>query len=108
MPRSLEINLALLNYYFRSKEKTLSNSSLLESLRILCCYSKSFINDPDSSFEDKLDFMVEPIFTRLLINEDIPMFILSESEAIPMLLLKVIMRIRLMIDSVFIHQLQNK
>jgi AcrR family transcriptional regulator len=101
------INLALLNYYFRSKEK-LFELIMMEALTGFFAVLKSIINDPDSSFEDKLDLLVDTYITRLLVNEDIPMFILSEIRSNPKALLKVINAERLMIDSVFIHQLQKQ
>lgn len=101
------INLALLNYYFRSKEN-LFDLIMMEALTGFFAVLKSIINDSDSSFEEKLDLLIDTYITRLLLNEDIPIFILTEIRSNPEALLKVINPKRLMIDSIFIQQLQNQ
>ncbi len=71
------INLALLNYYFRSKQK-LFNIIMFDALKIFLSSIYNVINDTDLSFEEKLASISSNYIDTLLINPEIPLFILSE------------------------------
>ncbi len=71
------INLALLNYYFRSKQK-LFNIIMLESLKIFFNSIKIVIDDKTLLFEEKLTRITSNYIDTLLVNPEIPLFILSE------------------------------
>lgn len=71
------INLALLNYYFRSKEK-LFNIIMLESMQGFVGVIKNIFNSEDTSFEEKIEILINRYIDHLLKNPDLPLFILSE------------------------------
>lgn len=76
------INLALLNYYFRSKEK-LFQLVMVEKLQQLFSVVLSMVNNDELSLEQKLDTLVENYIDLLIENPDLPIFILSEIRANP-------------------------
>lgn len=71
------INLSLVNYYFRSKEK-LFEQIMTENINSL--FDKVFpvLNDEKTSLEDKFSFIAEHYISLLLENPDLPKFIVSE------------------------------
>ena len=71
------INLALLNYYFRSKEK-LFDIIILESLQEFRQFMLVAFNDEKTSLESKIETMVCNYIDLLIDQPDIPLFILSE------------------------------
>ncbi len=71
------VNLALLNYYFRSKEK-LFDIIMAETLEIFFESLASVFNDQNSTLEEKIDLLVEKYLELLKTQPDIPGFILSE------------------------------
>jgi AcrR family transcriptional regulator len=71
------INLALLNYYFRSKEK-LFDIIILESLHEFRQFIMEVLNDEKTSLENKIETMVSNYIDLLIDQPDIPLFILSE------------------------------
>jgi len=71
------INLALLNYYFRSKEK-LFQQIMEESLHIFFSTVLPTLANPKVPLKDKVPFFVENHTEMLIANPDLPVFILSE------------------------------
>jgi len=71
------INIALLNYYFRSKEK-LFEIIMLETLTDFYEEVAGVFNDESSDFRAKLELLVNKYITLLLKDDNIPFFILSE------------------------------
>jgi AcrR family transcriptional regulator len=71
------INLALLNYYFRSKEK-LFEIVMLEKMQKLFGNIVPIINNPVTSLDEKIHTMVEIYYKVLSENQDLPLFVLSE------------------------------
>lgn len=71
------INLALLNYYFRSKEKlfqlimTETMSGFLQRLGLV-------FNDAETSLEQKIELIAEAYIDQILEEPEIPLFLLSE------------------------------
>lgn len=76
------INLALLNYYFRSKEK-LFDLIMLETLQGFLKSITMIFNEETTSLEQKLEIMVSSYIDMLTANPDIPLFLLSELRANP-------------------------
>lgn len=71
------INLALLNYYFKSKEN-LFKIIVMEKFTQLFGQLTPIISDANVSLDDKIKTLVE-YYTELLIeNEDLPIFVLNE------------------------------
>ena len=71
------LNLALLNYYFRSKEK-LFEIIMLEKVQKLFGILAPLVNDPVTSLEEKVDRLTANYFAMLMENPDLPLFVLSE------------------------------
>lgn len=71
------INLALLNYYFRSKDNLFS-IVMLESMQQFMKGVIGILNKEELSLYEKVDHLVEHYMSLLLSNPDLPMFILSE------------------------------
>ncbi|SHG45735.1 TetR/AcrR family transcriptional regulator [Pedobacter caeni] len=76
------INLALLNYYFRSKEK-LFDLVMMESLQKFMMGVKDILNDVNSSLTEKISLLASHYIDLLKANADLPLFILSEIRANP-------------------------
>jgi AcrR family transcriptional regulator len=100
------INLALLNYYFRSKEK-LFEIIMLETLQQFMGSMKSIISDETTSLDEKLHLLVERYIDWLSANPEIPLFILSELRANPAHLLEHLQPQRLIAGSPLIRQYQE-
>ncbi len=76
------INLALLNYYYRSKEK-LFEIIMAESLKQLFSKLVGILNNPTTSLSEKIDTTVNLYIDLLKKNPNIPLFIMSEIQANP-------------------------
>lgn len=71
------INLALLNYYFRSKKK-LFDQIMTESLHSFLGLIFKILSDPNTSVREKLHGFVNQYIDMLQSNPHLPVFILSE------------------------------
>ena len=76
------INLALLNYYFRSKEK-LFEMVMAESFHKLFVSIRSVIVDNDMTLSQKIDAIVATYTDMLIENPNLPIFVLGEIQANP-------------------------
>ncbi len=76
------INLALLNYYYRSKEKLFA-IIMQESLAAFFQTVSSVMNDETTSLEKKIELFVSNYIDLLLVEPDIPLFLLSEVRSNP-------------------------
>ena len=81
------INSALLNYYFRSKER-LFEIIMLESMQDMFLFINEIINDKATSISYKFDALINRYFDVLTSNPNLPLFVLSELQANQDLLLK--------------------
>lgn len=71
------LNLALLNYYFRSKEK-LFQQIMMEKVQMMFGVLFPIANNPETSLEEKIQILVENYINLLTENPDLPLFVLSE------------------------------
>lgn len=76
------INLALLNYYFRSKEK-LFDLVMRETMQEFIKGMKGVFNHEESSLLIKVQKIVDNYIDLFKIHPDIPMFVLSEMRTQP-------------------------
>lgn len=76
------INLALLNYYFRSKEK-LFDIIMKESLQEMFGLIVNLVNAEDINLSDKIDMIVARYIDSISKNPNLPLFVLSEIQANP-------------------------
>lgn len=70
------VNLALVNYHFRSKEE-LFNTIMLEVVQGFIAQLQVLLND-DHSFEEKIELVVNNYIELLKKRPDLPIFMLSE------------------------------
>lgn len=75
-------NLALINYYFRSKEN-LFNIIMLEHLQLFVHSITELMNDEATSLDQKLEILVSHYIDMLIGNPNLPLFILNEINADP-------------------------
>jgi len=101
------INLALLNYYFRSKEK-LFQLIMSESLDEFFSSLHSVFNDPVTSFEEKIEAVVKNYVEKMTENPNIPLFILSELRNNPDQLIKKVNAKKVFLQSIFLAQLDDE
>ena len=102
-----DINLALLNYYFRSKQK-LFNLIMLDALKIFLSSIYDVINDTQLTFQEKLVSISSSYIDTLLVNPEIPLFILSELRNDPAHLIENVGIRDLVLQSDLIKQLLEK
>jgi len=100
------INLALLNYYFRSKKK-LFDIIMLESLQGFIGSMKDVFNNETTSLENKLEVLVNNYINLLIENPDIPLFIFSEVRTNPKELVSKIDIKKHVFKSYFFKQFQS-
>jgi len=100
------INLALLNYYFRSKEK-LFDLIMMEKLSKFFGAIAPILNDDNASLEQKIVSFSNNYIDLLTANPELPLFILSEVRANPERFVSKLPLAKVA-DSHFIQQLQEK
>lgn len=76
------INLALLNYYFRSKEK-LFDIVMMENLQKFLLVLGGTLREEKSSLTEKVALIANNYIDMLKANPDLPIFVLSEIRAHP-------------------------
>ncbi|MCE6991779.1 TetR/AcrR family transcriptional regulator [Dyadobacter sp. CY323] len=101
------INLALLNYYFRSKEK-LFEIVMAERVGKLFSVLGPLLYDETTSLDEKLDRIVDNYITMLLEHPELPIFVLSEIRNSPEQLANRLNARQHLTESVFIKQLAEK
>ena len=79
-------NLALINYYFRSKEK-LFEIVMVETLQLFVTSLKGILNDEATTLPQKLEILIGHYIELLIENPSLPLFILSEINTDPKKLL---------------------
>jgi AcrR family transcriptional regulator len=72
-----DINVALVNYYFRSKEKLFA-LIMDETVKKLFDGIQKIINDESSTITGKLEKVVDHYISLLIENPDLPLFFVSE------------------------------
>jgi AcrR family transcriptional regulator len=75
-------NLALINYYFRSKEK-LFDIIMVEHLQTFIHSVLGIVNDPQTTLLEKVEILAGHYIDMLIANPNLPLFILNEINADP-------------------------
>lgn len=101
------INLALLNYYFRSKDK-LFDMVLKELVEGLVGSLKGIFNDEETTIKEKFQLIAEKYAQALIANPHIPLFILSELQINPGRLLNHFQIEKLMIRTFLYRQIESE
>ena len=76
------INLALLNYYYRSKEK-LFNKIMMEVMSVFMKSIFKIFEDKETTLEQKFELLAIKYIDRIKSNPDIPNFIINELRSRP-------------------------
>jgi AcrR family transcriptional regulator len=101
--READINLALLNYYFRSKQK-LFELVMMENFQHFIKGIQTLLNEEGTSLEMKIENLVASYIDLLTIQPDLPLFVLHEIRVNPKLLVARIGVKELFEQSVFMKQ----
>jgi len=100
------INLALLNYYFRSKDRLFS-IIMLETFTAFFASVTAVVNDPDTSLEDKVGQLADRYIDMMLREPEIPFFLVSEMRRDPQALMQTVKLDRALMESVFFRQYES-
>jgi AcrR family transcriptional regulator len=98
------INLALLNYYFRSKEK-LFDIVMMENLQKFLLALGGELRNEKSTLHEKVVSIANNYVDKLRLNPDLPLFVLSEIRANPEKLANSMGIKSLLLESYFFKQL---
>ena len=101
------INLALLNYYFRSK-KNLFQIIIEEKFEELFGMIGPILSNANISLEEKIETLVSNYTNLLLENEDLPFFVLSELKSNEYILEKVKKNTKMLSQPVIENQLKER
>ncbi|MFT3908398.1 MAG: TetR/AcrR family transcriptional regulator [Ferruginibacter sp.] len=101
------INLALLNYYFRSKEK-LFEIVMMEKMQKMFGAIFPVIMNEAIGLEEKIDMIVANYIDMLLENQDLPIFVLSEIRNHPEKFANQVQAGAMMGNSSFVKQLHER
>jgi AcrR family transcriptional regulator len=101
------MNLALLNYYYRSKEK-LFQLVMEEKLQLLFGVISPIILDEESGLEEKIEKLAVQYLDMLLANPDLPLFVLSEIRQHPEKFKKKMKLEKLIRNSPLVTQLRQR
>ena len=101
------INLALLNYYFRSKEK-LFHEVMLEKIQQFFGILLPIISDPKTQLQTKIELIVTNYIDLLIANPDLPLFVLSEMKLHPQKIKQILPIQKLNANISLIKQLKEK
>ena len=101
------INLALLNYYFRSKEN-LFNIIIEEKFVQLFGMINPILSDEKVSLEEKIETLVTHYTDLLLANEDLPMFVLNELKTSEYIFDTVLQNARMLSQPIIESQLRER
>ncbi|HEV8514288.1 MAG TPA: TetR/AcrR family transcriptional regulator [Cyclobacteriaceae bacterium] len=101
------LNLALLNYYFRSKQK-LFEEVMKEKIQTLLQTLIPVLNNPSTSLEEKIDLIVSNYIEVLLANSDLPIFVLNELRKENISFISGIPVQKIFLQSSFVMQLKER
>ena len=97
------MNLALLNYYFKSKEK-LFELVMLETLVSFFQTMGMVFNDETTTLEKKIELVAEKYIDLITAEPEIPLFIMSEIRSHGAAILEKLPVVNLILQSTFIKQ----
>lgn len=100
------INLALLNYYFRSKQK-LFEIVMLDTMHGFFRASAEVFNNRDTSLENKIETLADRYIDLLTAHPDMPFFLFGELKTNPGMLVSKMGIKQLVMDSHFMEQFRR-
>lgn len=101
------LNLALLNYYFRSKEK-LFEIVMFEKFQKFFGIIFPILTNENTALEEKVELMAHSYIDTLSMNPDLPIFVLSEIRNNPERFASNVHLKKILSDSSFVKQLHEK
>jgi len=101
------LNLALLNYYFRSKEK-LFEIVMMEKVQKLFGFLAPILNDNSTTLEKKIELAANNHIGMLMENPDLPLFVMSEIRNNPERFAGKVQAVKLIQESHFVKQIKEK
>jgi len=101
-----KINLALLNYYFRSKQK-LFELIMFETVTGFINNMQTVFNDASTSLERKIQLVAERYIDLFIADPEIPLFIMSELRNPDLEILQKLPALHVILKSTFILQYKN-
>lgn len=101
------LNLALLNYYFRSKEK-LFEIVMMEKVQKLFGIIAPILNDNSTTLEKKIEVAAGNYIAMLMENPDLPLFVMSEIRNNPERFASKVQAVKLIQESHFVKQIKEK
>lgn len=101
------INLALLNYYFRSKER-LFEAIMLEKISLLFGRLRPIFFNSDLDLKEMLELIAEQYIDLLVDNPDLPIFVMSELRNNPERFLQQVPADEMLRNSYFIKHLSKR
>lgn len=101
------INLALLNYYFRSKEKLFA-IVMMERIQKMFGVLFPVLNDDTTTLDEKLATIAENYINMLIDHPELPIFVLSEIRNNPEQFSHKMQVKAILTQSIFIKQLREK
>ena len=101
------INLALLNYYFRSKEKLFEQ---VMKVKMVLLFGKivPILTNEKTSLDEKIDLVSEKYFEILSKNPNLPLFVLSEMQKKNSEVKSIIPVNKIFKNSVILKQIQER
>lgn len=104
--KASDTNVALINYYFRSKENLFAEI-MVEQVRSFAHGLASVVNDPDTDLREKFTRMADAYLTMFEQQPDTPLFVLTEIRRSPKQFLHKIDMDGKLKNSVLFKQLQQ-
>lgn len=101
------MNLSLLNYYFRSKEK-LFEIIMLEKFQKFFGILVPILMNPTTKLDTKVETIASKYIDLILDNPDLPLFVLSEVRANPEQFARIVKQQNVLRNSVFIDQIRER
>ncbi len=101
--KEANMNLALLNYYFKSKEK-LFELVMLETLVSFFQTMGMVFNDETTTLEKKIELVAEKYIDLITAEPEIPLFIMSEVRSHGAAILEKLPVVNMILQSTFIKQ----
>jgi AcrR family transcriptional regulator len=100
------INLALLNYYFRSKQK-LFDIIMMETMQGFFQSMTSVFNDEKTALDQKVETIAERYIDMMIADPHIPIFLLNELRNNPSEFAQKVNMKQIIMGSVFFNQFQD-
>lgn len=100
------INLALVNYYYGSKQN-LFRIIMIDHLKGFLSGLRVGINDPSRSLEEKFEYLADSYISMLLVQPDIPLFILRSLREEPDVFFREVGIGPVLIDSLLMKEIND-